>query len=294
MNTNQPNPYYLKIKNYEVGRKICRKIAFTLFEAVKHTDNQKRFLKILNESLSSNENIALSFLRTGSLASQLQTDDICKVYHCGLENGYYIIESEPVYLKPLSLHIHEEFPFPVERIVDILVQISQVLRKAHILGIVHGLLNPGCVYLGDEHRIKIDDFGFHWIASYLSNIDESEAKYLSCFIAPEFFNGDIAIDGRADIYSLGIIFMQLLMDKIPTNGIGPTVKSPDMASPRLRHFYPHHFEALEHILKRCLHQRRDKRYFNLSEFIQDLEALSKQVTEDPVVQSKKQMVKASH
>ncbi|MFQ5676111.1 MAG: serine/threonine protein kinase [bacterium] len=294
MNTNQPNTDCLRIKNYVVGRKICRKMVFTLFEAVKDQDDQKRFLKILNKDLSSNEDIALKFLRTASLASQLEHDDICKVYHYGLENGYYIIESEEVCLKPLSLRIHEEFPFPVERIVAILVQISQVLRKAHYLGIVHGILNPGSIYFGDNSRIKIDDFGFHWIASYLSNIDESEARYLSRFIAPEFFNRDAAVDGRADIYSLGVLLMHLLMDRMPTNGIGPSIKSPDIVSPRLRQCYPHHSEALENILQRCLHQNSEKRFFKLSEFIEDLEALAERVTEDPVVQSKEQMVKANH
>ncbi len=266
----------LNLKNYKVKRKICRKFCFTVYEAVNLIDEQRRFLKVLNGEISDDTCVA-NFLASARVASKLDNKNIYKIYRFGEENGYYLIDSEPIDLKPLSLHIHEEYPFHIKKVIDLLTRISTILRQAHLAGIIHGVLNPSSIFIAEDNQIKIDDFCHHWIASYLPKIDESEATYLSYFIAPELFSDNKIYDGRADIYSLGVILQQLLTDELPLHGYGDSFAQPRHLKgsvTSLRSLYPEHSSELEKILKQCLNRNPEQRHFNLSAFIADLKSLN--------------------
>ncbi len=202
----------LNLKNYKVIRKICRKFCFTVYEAVNLIDEKRRFLKVLNKEVS-DDTCGANFLDGARVASKLVDKNICKIYRFGKENGHYLIDSEPIDLKPLSLHIHEEYPFPIKKVTELLIRVSTILRQAHLAGIIHGILNPASIFIAEDNQIKIDDFCYHWIASYFPKIDESEATYLSYFLAPELFSDNKTFDGRADIYSLGVILLLLVVGR---------------------------------------------------------------------------------
>jgi len=266
----------LNLKNYKVIRKICRKFCFTVYEAVNLIDEKRRFLKVLDAE-SSDDTCVANFLDGARIASKLGNKNIYKIYSFGKENGHYFIDSEPIDLKPLSLHIHEEYPFHIRKVIGILTRVSTILRDAHLAGIVHGVLNPASIFIAEDNQIKIDDFCHHWIASYFPKIDEAEATYLSYFIAPELFGDNKTFDGRADIYSLGVILIQLLTDGFSLNGFGNSFTEPrhlNGSVTSLRSIYPEHFPQLEKILKLCLNKNPEQRYFNLSEFIADLKSLN--------------------
>jgi len=266
----------LNLKNYKVTRKICRKFCFTVYEAVNLIEEKRRFLKVLNGELSDDTCVA-NFLDGARVAGKLNNKNICKVYSFGKENGHYLIDTEPIDLKPLSLHIHEDYPFPVKKVIDILIRVSMILRQAHLAGIVHGVLNPSSIFIAEDGQIKIADFCHHWIASHLPQIDESEATYLSYFIAPELFSDNQTFDGRVDIYSLGVILQQLLTDELPLNGYGNSSPQPrhlNGSVTSLHSLYAEHSPQLEKILRLCLNRNPEQRYFNLSEFVADLKSLN--------------------
>ncbi len=266
----------LNLKNYKVTRKICRKFCFTVYEAVNLIDEQRRFLKILSGEVS-DDTCVENFLASARVASKLDNKNIYKIYRFGEENGYYLIDSEPIDLKPLSLHIHEDYPFHIRKVIGILTRVSTILREAHLAGIIHGVLNPSSIFIAEDNQIKIDDFCQYWIASFFPKIDESEATYLSYFIAPELFSDNKIFDGRADIYSLGVILQQLLTDELPLNGYGNSSVQPrhlNGSVTSLRSLYPEHSPQLEKILKLCLNRNPEQRYFNLGEFVTDLKSLN--------------------
>jgi len=266
----------LNLKNYKVTRKICRKFCFTVYEVVNLIDEKRRFLQVLNGEVS-DDICGANFLDGARAASKLDNKNICKIYRFGKENGYYLIDSEPIDLKPLSLYIHEEYPFIIKKVIQILTRVSTILRQAHLAGIVHGVLNPASIFIAEDGQIKIADFCHHWIASYLPKIDESEATYLSYFMAPEIFSDNQIFDGRADIYSLGVILQQLLTDELPLQGYGHSSAQPRRLNgsvTSLRSLYPEHSPQLEKMLKLCLNRNPEQRYFNLGEFVTDLKSLN--------------------
>ncbi len=263
------------LKKYKITRKVCKKYCFTLFEATDRQTDAKVCLKILDEKLRTERSHAYSFLKSARLGGVLDHDSIARIFYYGKEREHYIIASESYRLKPLNLFIHENFPLTLDRVLDIVVQISQILRYAHLRGVVHGLLNPSSIFLAEDESIKIDDFGFHWLVPYLHELEDAEAIYLSYHIAPEVYKGR-EIDGRSDIYSLGVIFLQLLTDYVPFNYLDhfsiPN-KRLNISMGTMRKLFPQYPKRVQVILARTLHQDPERRFQNLSQFEKELQEL---------------------
>ncbi|MFQ6113807.1 MAG: serine/threonine protein kinase [bacterium] len=264
------------IGNYKVVRKICKKLCFTLYEAVDEINEKRRFLKVLDESFHSDGICVYHFLNGARLSSLLDSEHVCKIYQYGKVNDHYIIVSEPVDSKPLSLFIHEAFPISLPKIVEVVSKISNTLRHAHLHGVIHGLLNPCSIFVADNSSVKIDDFCYYWIPPYLPKIEDAEALYLSYHISPECYQGIGEIDGRADIYSLGVILLQFLTDYIPFDGENPKTNKnrrlPISISSlhKLLSDYP---KRLERILVKTMNKNPEHRFWNLREFMDELRLL---------------------
>lgn len=264
------------IENYRIVRKICKKLCFTLYEAVDEINEKRRFLKVLDENFCSDGICVYHFLNGARLSSLLNSDQICKIYHYGKVNNHFIIVSEPIDSKPLSLFIHEEFPSSLQKIADVVSKIAKALRYAHLRGVVHGLLNPCSIFITDNGAIKIDDFCYYWIPPYLFNIEDAEALYLSYHISPECYQGIEKIDGRADIYSLGIILLQFLTDYVPFNGenmIPGKNNHLPISIQSLRKLFSSYPKRLEEILVKTMNKNPEQRFWNLKNFINELRLL---------------------
>jgi serine/threonine-protein kinase len=263
------------IENFRILRKICKKLCFTLYEAVDIMSEKRIFLKVLDEKFSADGIYIYDFLNGARLSSLLKSKQICKVYDYGKVNDHYIIVSEPIDAKPLSLFVHEEFPIPLKKVVDVVSEIANVLRFAHLRGIVHGLLNPCSIFVADDGSIKIDDFCFHWIVPHLCNLDGTEALYLSYYVSPECYQGTVNIDGRSDIYSLGIILLQILTDDLPFYGEAPVSKNMNLpiSTSSLCDLSLNYPERLEKIITKSLNKNSENRFWNMKDFIEELKLL---------------------
>ena len=266
------------LKKYRILRKICSKFAFTVYEAEGVVDRLKYFIKVLNENLAGNKTYISHFLNSARLTSLLNSKEICKIYTYDNENGLYYIVSEPVSFKSLSIYIHEEYPSSLQKVTTIVTQIASVLRNAHIKCVLHGLLNPSCIYLKGD-KLKIDDFGFSWLIPRI-RLEDAEAMYLSYYVAPEVYFNDQVMDGRADIYSLGAIFLQLLTEDFTFNGkVDTEIKNKYLLSsiPVVKKLFPENADLLEQIFHKSLNHEPNNRYLNFKQFIADMEKLYPEV-----------------
>ena len=137
------------------------------------------------------------------------------------------------------------------------------------------MLNPGCIYIGHDSAIRIDDFCYYWLARHLHELEDAEAFYLSYHIAPEIYQGG-EIDGRADIYSLGIVFLQLLTDYVPFYYFDQTTipnRRLNLSVVALRKLLPHYPPQVERILAHCLQKNPENRYHSLKELETDIHEL---------------------
>ncbi len=255
-----------------------------VYRAEQRMLNRTVAVKVIHPHLLSDESSAMRFMNEARAASMLNHPNSVSVIDFGrTDDGQPYLVMEYLQGKDLGRIAHDEGPLPLSRISNVLHQVLAALADAHELGIVHRDLKPENILVealrrgGD--RVKVVDFG-------LAKLKEStlDTKVTSpgivCgtpdYMAPEQGRGD-EIDGRADLYAVGIILYELLTGRLPFHGENPTqvvmmhltapVPDPRDAAPQ-RPLHP----ALTKVLFRSLEKSADARYQDATEFADALEA----------------------
>ncbi len=242
------------------------------------------------------------FEREVEVCVALQSDHIVKVTDCGVTDEkypFYIME----YLRGETLRqlLLREKRLSVERTLNIITQICKGLQLAHQgvtlwrngatksehIQVVHRDLKPDNIFLvsASEELVKIVDFGIAKIRNESSEFTNLTSAFLGTFryAAPEQLKGEINLDGRADIYSLGIILYEMLSKADPF-GFSIKAKSMSEASWIIAHTSepptPLRSQSgcdnlspqLEAVVMRCLQKEPDKRFATVEELNQALQA----------------------
>ena len=158
------------------------------------------------------------FLREAQAAGALIHPNIVAVHDIGQDaaSGSPYIVMEHVPGQDLKKVILSRAPLPGAEAVGIVVQIAAALDYAHKRGIVHRDIKPANVLISAQGRVKITDFGVARLpGSDLTRSDQFVGS--PGFMSPEQLKG-APVDGRADLFSLGVIFYQLLTGKAPFEG----------------------------------------------------------------------------
>jgi len=182
-------------------------------------------VKILQPRFANREDIVLRFRREARAMSKLTHPNTAKVFLYGqLDDGALYIVME--YLEGINLAQLEysEGPLDLERAAKILIQVCGALEEAHQKGIIHRDLKPENIVITEQGGIKdfpkVLDFG---LAKIKEKQIDPESKVLTregmVFGTPEFMSPEQArgkpLDPRSDIYSLGVIFYEMLTNKLP-------------------------------------------------------------------------------
>lgn len=186
-------------------------------------------VKIIHPHLLSDENSALRFMTEARAASQLNHPNSVSVFDFGrTDDGQPYLVMEFLRGKDLSRVAYEEGPLPFARIVDVLRQVLAALGEAHDLGIIHRDLKPENVILEPLRRggdfVKVVDFGLAKLRADSSGPGVTSPGIVCGtpdYMAPEQGRGD-AIDGRSDLYAVGVILFQLLTGRLPFEAESPT------------------------------------------------------------------------
>ncbi|HET7539209.1 MAG TPA: protein kinase [Polyangiaceae bacterium] len=186
-------------------------------------------VKIIHPHLLSDENSALRFMTEARAASQLNHPNSIAVFDFGrTDDGQPYLVMEFLRGKDLARVAYEEGPLPFSRIVEVLRQALAALSEAHELGIVHRDLKPENVILEPLRRggdfVKVVDFGLAKLRAD-AQTPSVTSPGIVCgtpdYMAPEQGRGD-AIDGRSDLYSVGVVLFQLLTGRLPFEADSPT------------------------------------------------------------------------
>jgi serine/threonine protein kinase len=162
------------------------------------------------------------FFLEASVASKLQHPNTVTVFDYGrTADDLYFIAMELVEGRSLLNLVRQEAPLPAARVIHIAIQIARSLREAHRLDVIHRDLKPGNVLLahhGDEDDfVKVLDFG---LVKHIETEAEQELTKAGLFMgspkymSPEQIRGE-RVDGRSDIYALGVVMYEMLSGKVP-------------------------------------------------------------------------------
>ncbi|MCA9080360.1 MAG: protein kinase [Planctomycetaceae bacterium] len=159
--------------------------------------------------------------------------------------------------------------------VDLMIQLAEAAHYAHLRGVFHLDLKPSNVLLDERGRAKISDFGLALRAEDQLNLDEFVAGTPS-YMSPEQTRGETpVVDGRSDIWSLGVIFYHMLVGQLPFRGrtVSDLFDSIRKHDPRpLRQINDQIPAEIERIVKCCLEKNPKDRYQTAADLAQDLQS----------------------
>ncbi|HTM44544.1 MAG TPA: protein kinase, partial [Polyangiaceae bacterium] len=194
-------------------------------------------VKVIHPYLLADENSIARFMTEARAASQLNHPNSVSVIDFGkTEDGQPYLVMEFLRGKDLARVAYEEGPLRIKRIVDVLRQVLFALAEAHALGIIHRDLKPENIILEPLRRggdfVKVVDFGLAKLRAddTTSPLSVNGGRKLTMpgivcgtpdYMAPEQGRGD-TIDGRSDLYAVGVILFQLLTGRLPFESDNPT------------------------------------------------------------------------
>ena len=241
---------------------------------------QRVALKFLLPHALQNTEAVGRFLREARAAVKLKGEHVAKVSDVGtLENGSPYMVMEYLEGNDLSDVLHARGRFDVESAVDFLLQAAEAVAEAHQNGIVHRDLKPANFFITKRHdgtaMLKVLDFGISKMAGGLDGgMTKTTAVMGSPFyMSPEQMRSSRNVDGRSDLWALGIILFELLTGGVAFNAdtmpelCANVLTNP---TPSIRSVRPDLPEGIEAIINRCLQKDPTLRYQNVAELARDM------------------------
>jgi eukaryotic-like serine/threonine-protein kinase len=215
----------------------------------------------------------LSRFQTEARAAGLLTHpNIVVVYDAGEEDGLYYITMELVPGKSMQAVLDSGEAFPVSRILRILEQTCSALQFAHERNIVHRDIKPANLMLTADDTVKVTDFGTAKILQFGTVQQTTHVMGTPSYMSPEQVKGR-PIDGRTDIFSLGVVLYEMLTGEKPFPGQSITtviykIVNEEPIPPR--QLNPSIHPGLNEIVMRALTKDPDARYQSCREMLEDL------------------------
>jgi serine/threonine-protein kinase PpkA len=206
----------LQIKGYRVLSKIGEGGMSNVFLAERETDGTKVALKILNARPSDDKQLLQRFIQESTLISDIDHPNVVKIYDKGFTDEYAYIAME--YFTGGSLKDVIAGGLTPRQSLSLLAQAAAALAEIHRLGIVHRDVKPANMMLRADGTMVLADFGIaKRTEGSMERTVHGEFFGTPYYISPEQANGKPATE-RSDIYSLGIIFFEMLMNRRPYVG----------------------------------------------------------------------------
>jgi serine/threonine-protein kinase len=189
-----------------------------VYRAESPTNHKPVAIKVLRASLAGEEQFRKRFMREAEVVAGLEHPNIVRVLDYGHENDAYYIVMELLSGPDVSALLKEEKRLPLSRAVDMLRGISDALDYAHQNGLVHRDIKPSNIMLDsftNPPRVVLTDFGIAKISDAHTKITNTGMVGTFDYIAPEQIQASAEVDGRADVYALGVMTYQMLTGQLP-------------------------------------------------------------------------------
>jgi eukaryotic-like serine/threonine-protein kinase len=215
----------------------------------------------------------LSRFQTEARAAGLLTHpNIVVVYDAGEENGLYFITMELVEGKSLQALLDSGHSFPVSRVLRIMEQTCSALQFAHERNIVHRDIKPANLMLTADDTVKVTDFGTAKILQFGTVQQTTHVMGTPSYMSPEQVKGR-PVDGRSDIFSLGVLLYEILTGEKPFPGQSITtviykIVNEEPIPPHTLN--PSIHPGLNDIVMRALAKEPEVRYQSCREMLEDL------------------------
>ncbi|MFC1851285.1 protein kinase [candidate division CSSED10-310 bacterium] len=233
-------------------------------------------IKVLLPSMVSATGAIERFQREALAIAKLKSPHIVQVYDAGLtENNIFYIVMEFLSGHTLEALLKKNGKIPFPQTIDFMSQLAKGLAVAHDAGLIHRDIKPSNLIINPSGTVTITDFGLVRQVGDLKHTKTGTILGTPYYLSPEQASGK-KVDLRSDIYSLGIVFYELLVGKPPYFSVNPLsliLKHLKEPLPDPRHEVPDLPQPLVAILNRMTTKDPEKRYPDCHVLLTELSAL---------------------
>lgn len=260
------------ISHYRIEDRVGGGGMGVIFRARDRLLDRTVVLKFLPPQLSDDKEAKEAFLREAQAASALDHPNICTVYEIGeTDDGQLFIAMASYEGETLEQRVEQQGPLPIEEAVDLVRQAAEGLARSHGRDIVHRDIKPANLFVTEDGRLKILDFGLAKVlgqGSSLPGLTQGTPAYM----APEQLRGSPP-DPRNDLWALGAVLYELLTGRQPFTGesipeiVARLFEGPPPPLGSLRPEVP---PGLVQVVERLLCHDLEKRYASCGELLTDI------------------------
>jgi serine/threonine protein kinase len=266
----------LKAGRYEIVGELGRGAMGVVYKAIDPVIGRPVAVKTIKLSeqgtgLTRSELIA-RFQTEARAAGLLTHHNIVVIYDAGEEDGLFYITMELVEGKSLQTLLDDGHAFPLPRVLRIMEQTCNALQFAHENNIVHRDIKPANIMLTGDDTVKVTDFGTAKILQFGTVQQTAHVMGTPSYMSPEQVKGR-AVDGRTDIFSLGVMFYEMITGEKPFPGESITtviykIVNEEPVPPRT--IDPTIHPGISAAVLRALAKEPEDRYQSCHEFLEDL------------------------
>ena len=260
-----------KVGRYRVEEKIGEGAMADVYRAYDPSIHRTLAIKVLKPEYSEIREYAVRFLREAKAAGALNHPNIVTIYDVGEVERHPYIAMELVDGKPLNDIVAEQGALPVDDVMAIGLQLADALQYAHGQGVVHRDIKPSNIMvLKDGRTVRILDFGIARMAEVADHLfaeDSLKTQIGQVLGSPRYMSPEQAlgqeIDGRSDLFSVGVVLYELLSGKKAFAGASAATLALQITSqepPPLAEAAPQVSGGLQFIVTKLMAKRPDRRF----------------------------------
>ena len=204
-------------EHYDLEGEIGRGGMSVVFHARDRRLNRPVAIKVLPPELAHDQAIRVRFTREAQTSAQLSHAHIVPIYDVGERGGIAWFVMALVTGGNLATHLMREPRQPVDEVRRILCEVADALAYAHLRGVIHRDIKPDNILLDRQTgRALVTDFGIAWAMEAGARLTATGiAVGTPTYMSPEQAVGERELDGRSDIYSVGVLGYQMLTGRVP-------------------------------------------------------------------------------
>ena len=264
-------------KRYEVIEELGRGGMGKVYRVEDKQIKEEVALKLIKPEIAADENTIERFRNELKFARKVSHRNVCRMYDLSEEEGTHYITMEYVRGEDLKSTIRRMGQLSVGKAISIARQVCEGLAEAHRLGVVHRDLKSKNIMIDKEGNARIMDFGIARSLEAKGITDAGVMIGTPEYMSPEQVEGK-EVDGRSDIYSLGVILYEMLTGRVPFLGDTPlsiALKHKTEAPLDPREVNAQIPEDLSHLILKCMEKDKGKRYQKAEEILSELSKIER-------------------
>jgi serine/threonine-protein kinase len=271
------------IGRYEVRQEIGRGGMATVYLAHDPAMNRAVAIKVLPQQYLSNPTLRARFEREARAIAAIEHPAIVPVYDFGDQDGQLYLVMRYMGGGSLAERISKS-GLPLDQATGILERLAPALDEVHKRGMVHRDLKPGNILFDRYDNAFLSDFGIAHLTEATTTLTGEALIGTPAYMSPEQVRADVELDGRSDIYALGVIVYEMLCGKQPfraTTPMGLALKHLSEPVPRILTERPDLPEGVNQVIGKAMSKEREGRYASAGEVAEALRRAADQAAVPP-------------